>query len=171
MALKIDPGERNLILKRIHIFLLMAAFMALAAGCAGPGRYQKVGLFAPGYDDLKRDDGVWEIVCNGGEPGFAEECAGYRCAEFTFEKGCRYYVLLATEGGSKGDRAGREGEEVRRGVEQRRVSYMIRIYKTMPDTQNVYDAYDILNTTPVPMTDQPYTVEQRLKDGQGLKAQ
>jgi hypothetical protein len=154
-------------MKRIHLLLLAAALLAL--GCAGPLRYQKLGLFSPGYDEKQREDGVWEIGCNGGDPGFAEECALYRCAEFTFEKGCRYYVLLAKVGNADRNADSPTEGETRRGVDQRRVSCMIRIYPAMPDTQDVYDAYDILNTTPVPMTDQPYTVDQRLKVQQSPK--
>jgi hypothetical protein len=163
---EIERRKGGKFMKRIHLPLMACVLLLLAAGCAGQLRYQKLGLFSPGYDEKQRDDGVWEIGCNGGDPGYAEECALYRCAEFTFEKGCRYYVLLAKEGDIKGNADGSTGEEVRRGVDQKRVRCMIQIYPTQPDTQNVYDAYDILNTTPVPMTDQPYTVDQRLKDQQ-----
>jgi hypothetical protein len=154
-----------------RIFLLLAVLIPLIVGCAGVARYQKVGLLSAGYDNIPREDGVWEIVCSGGQPGFAEDCAGYRCAEFTFEQGCRYYVLLATEDGGQPDLDAESHAEGHRVLDQRRVSYKIQLFKTMPDTQNVYDAYDILNTTPVPMTDQPYTVDQRLKDIQNRKSQ
>ena len=131
-------------------------------GCSSLTPYQKHDPLSGGYWEEKKNDGVWEVKCHGGGPGFALECGAYRCAEFAFEKGRRYYVILKVDDqsntvstwGGGGGPSGYTGMTI----------YRIKIYKEKPDAKHVFDAYHVLNTTPVPGSKEPYTVKQRLRD-------
>lgn len=148
-----------------NFFCVLAVLgLAMLGGCASQTPYNKLDPLSGGYWEQHHENGIWEVDCHGGKPGFAEDCAAYRCAEFTFEKGYRYFVVLKADdesGESYGQQTGFAGAS---GVYQGQVNYFIKIYKQKPEGKKVVDAYKVLNTTPVPGSEEPYTVKQRIRD-------
>jgi hypothetical protein len=148
-------------MKKVFGYLLMTAVASVMMGCGTAG-YHKLDPFSGGYAEMKHDDGTWEVQCMGGQGDFSVVCGAYRCAEFTFENGCRYFVIVSGEDLSGIAKGGQTGYGGRASVYMGRARYMIKIYKTKPDSGDAHDAYEVLNNTVVPGTKEVFTVAQRL---------
>lgn len=156
-------------MKRLGFCLFAAAFLAGCVYDAGYVRYSDIN--GTGFQEKSEGNGVWGVAFVGGYPDFCKEAAYYRAAELTWEKGHRYFKVLAKEDRSYNDHSAGHtsallgGEYVAGGVTYVPVYYYrIKILKEKPGSGKFVDAYHILNTHNFPRQDAPYTVAQRQKD-------
>ena len=144
-----------------YTLLLLLTVTQVACGAQFSTTYQAFSAFHGGYQESDEGDGVYTVAYFGGRPGMAEKGAAYRCAELAYEKGYRTFILLDGKNYSGLIHGGSGTNGMVSSVHMGDVRLKIRLGKFKTGSEDVVDAYDVLDHMPVPGTEMVNSVSQR----------